>query len=101
MAGEPKPIALTSPAFRSGEAIPSEYTADGRNVSPPLKWGDLPHARPRHAGLGGRARGLLSRRVVAQAARLLSRRRAACTTGVESASPQRMFWRALWYFRGN
>jgi Raf kinase inhibitor-like YbhB/YbcL family protein len=31
-------IQLSSPAFRSGESIPLDYTADGRNVSPPLQW---------------------------------------------------------------
>jgi len=35
-------IALTSPAFRSEERIPMEYTADGRNVSPPLQWEGVP-----------------------------------------------------------
>jgi len=35
-------IAVTSRAFRSGERIPTEYTADGRNVSPPLKWEGVP-----------------------------------------------------------
>jgi Raf kinase inhibitor-like YbhB/YbcL family protein len=35
-------IALTSSAFRFGERIPTEYTADGRNVSPPLKWDGVP-----------------------------------------------------------
>jgi Raf kinase inhibitor-like YbhB/YbcL family protein len=36
------PFELTSIAFQNGEPIPREYTADGRNVSPPLKWGDPP-----------------------------------------------------------
>ncbi len=35
-------IALTSPAFRFGERIPTEYTADGRDESPPLKWEGVP-----------------------------------------------------------
>jgi Raf kinase inhibitor-like YbhB/YbcL family protein len=35
-------IELTSPAFRSGDTIPSEYTADGRNLPPPLAWGNPP-----------------------------------------------------------
>ena len=35
-------LALTSPAFRPGERIPTEYTADGRNVSPPLRWAGVP-----------------------------------------------------------
>jgi Raf kinase inhibitor-like YbhB/YbcL family protein len=35
-------IELTSPAFRDGEAIPRRYTADGEDVSPPLRWGEPP-----------------------------------------------------------
>jgi len=35
-------IDLTSTAFREGETIPKEYTGDGRNVSPTLKWSDPP-----------------------------------------------------------
>ncbi len=35
-------IELTSTAFHEGDVIPEQYTADGRNVSPPLKWGALP-----------------------------------------------------------
>src|SRR3989442_13996339 len=31
-------IELTSPAFKQGAAIPREYTADGRNAPPPLRW---------------------------------------------------------------
>src|SRR5262245_18052333 len=33
---------LTSTAFREGEPIPKQYTGDGRNVSPPLRWADPP-----------------------------------------------------------
>lgn len=33
---------LTSTAFEQGERIPEEYTADGRNISPLLKWDDPP-----------------------------------------------------------
>lgn len=33
---------LTSPAFENGKDIPSEYTADGENISPPLEWSDVP-----------------------------------------------------------
>jgi len=36
------PLELTSTAFREAERIPKDYTADGRNASPPLKWGDPP-----------------------------------------------------------
>ena len=35
-------IRLTSPAFQAGEAIPTRYTCDGPNISPPLQWADLP-----------------------------------------------------------
>jgi phosphatidylethanolamine-binding protein (PEBP) family uncharacterized protein len=33
---------LTSTAFQQGQTIPKEYTADGRNTSPPLKWTEPP-----------------------------------------------------------
>jgi Raf kinase inhibitor-like YbhB/YbcL family protein len=33
---------LTSTAFEEGQRIPTEYTADGRDESPPLKWNDPP-----------------------------------------------------------
>lgn len=29
---------LTSPAFQGGSTIPTRYTCDGANVSPPLRW---------------------------------------------------------------
>ncbi|MBN1974599.1 MAG: YbhB/YbcL family Raf kinase inhibitor-like protein [Sedimentisphaerales bacterium] len=35
-------IQITSPAFRNEGMIPPKYTADGSNVSPPLKFGALP-----------------------------------------------------------
>jgi Raf kinase inhibitor-like YbhB/YbcL family protein len=39
-------IQLTSPAFLAGSAIPSQYTCDGANISPPLAWSTAPaHAR--------------------------------------------------------
>ncbi len=33
---------LTSPAFRDGGEIPTKYTCDGIDVSPPLDWIDVP-----------------------------------------------------------
>jgi Raf kinase inhibitor-like YbhB/YbcL family protein len=33
---------LTSPAFTPGAAIPTRYTCDGANVSPPLDWAGIP-----------------------------------------------------------
>jgi Raf kinase inhibitor-like YbhB/YbcL family protein len=33
---------LTSTAFQENQPIPKKYTADGQNVSPPLKWTDPP-----------------------------------------------------------
>lgn len=33
---------LTSPAFTEGTDIPTQYTADGRDVSPPLQWSGVP-----------------------------------------------------------
>lgn len=38
----PAPITVESPSIREGQAMPSEYTADGRNVSPGLKWSGVP-----------------------------------------------------------
>ncbi|HEY7935409.1 MAG TPA: hypothetical protein VID48_16430 [Solirubrobacteraceae bacterium] len=32
------PMAIASPAFELGGAIPARYTCDGANVSPPLHW---------------------------------------------------------------
>jgi Raf kinase inhibitor-like YbhB/YbcL family protein len=33
---------ITSTAFADGENIPVKYTCNGQNISPPLKWGDIP-----------------------------------------------------------
>lgn len=35
-------IALTSSAFAAGQAIPAKHTADGADVSPPLRWSGVP-----------------------------------------------------------
>jgi Raf kinase inhibitor-like YbhB/YbcL family protein len=35
-------IQLASPAFNEGDTIPRQFTADGKDVSPHLKWGDVP-----------------------------------------------------------
>jgi Raf kinase inhibitor-like YbhB/YbcL family protein len=35
-------ISLGSSAFAEGEAIPKEFTGDGRDVSPPLRWEGVP-----------------------------------------------------------
>lgn len=35
-------IALTSSAFMDGSDIPTKYTCDGEDVSPPLEWSNLP-----------------------------------------------------------
>ena len=37
-----KVLTLTSAAFKAGEMIPRRYTADGMDVSPPLKWKNVP-----------------------------------------------------------
>lgn len=34
---------LSSIAFQEGQPIPREYTGDGQNISPPLKWTDPPN----------------------------------------------------------
>ncbi|WP_445927562.1 YbhB/YbcL family Raf kinase inhibitor-like protein [Leptodesmis sp.] len=33
---------LESPAFSANGLIPSEYTCDGKNISPPLTWTEIP-----------------------------------------------------------
>ena len=35
-------ITLTSDAFTNGSPIPGKYTVDGADVSPPLKWANVP-----------------------------------------------------------
>lgn len=35
-------LTLSSAAFKAGEAIPRRYTADGMDVSPPLRWKHVP-----------------------------------------------------------
>jgi Raf kinase inhibitor-like YbhB/YbcL family protein len=40
----PQPIVVESPTLTAGQAIPRDYTADGRNVSPPIAWRDVPAA---------------------------------------------------------
>ena len=38
------PLALASPAFRAGGAIPQTYSAYGKNISPALSWTGTPRA---------------------------------------------------------
>src|SRR5688500_20317129 len=44
MAAQPEPVKIivTSPAFKHGQPLPVDYTADGKNISPPLAWSNLP-----------------------------------------------------------
>jgi len=35
-------IEVTSPALKPDQPIPKDYTADGRNLSPPLSWANVP-----------------------------------------------------------
>lgn len=42
LGGQKMEIKITSSAFGNGEAIPVRYTCDGENVSPPLKWSNVP-----------------------------------------------------------
>jgi len=35
-------MTVTSPTIKQGETIPADHTADGRNVSPELKWTGAP-----------------------------------------------------------
>ncbi|HEU0191370.1 MAG TPA: YbhB/YbcL family Raf kinase inhibitor-like protein [Mycobacterium sp.] len=41
-ASEPGKFAVSSPAFAEDKQIPEEYSCDGRNVPPPLRWQNLP-----------------------------------------------------------
>lgn len=38
----PAALAVTSPAFAQGAAIPAKYTCEGANVAPPLAWSGAP-----------------------------------------------------------
>jgi Raf kinase inhibitor-like YbhB/YbcL family protein len=40
----PAALTVTSPTFKAGETVPRDYTADGKNVSPPLQWSGAPAA---------------------------------------------------------
>jgi Raf kinase inhibitor-like YbhB/YbcL family protein len=40
--GSDMPIRISSPAFAADEPIPRKYTAEGRDVSPPLVWEGIP-----------------------------------------------------------
>ena len=38
----PPALTVSSPTLKAGETIPRDYTADGKNVSPPLQWSGAP-----------------------------------------------------------
>src|SRR5216684_2566144 len=38
----PMTFKLTSPAFQANGSIPSKYTCEGSDTSPPLEWSDVP-----------------------------------------------------------
>jgi Raf kinase inhibitor-like YbhB/YbcL family protein len=40
--GSPMPLTLGSPAFSQQGSIPSRYTCEGEDVSPPLSWSGVP-----------------------------------------------------------
>ena len=40
----PQPIAVASSTLKADETMPRDYTPDGRNLSPPLSWTNLPAA---------------------------------------------------------
>ncbi len=42
LAGVQRSIAVTSPAFADGGALPVRFTDDGGGVSPPLRWDGVP-----------------------------------------------------------
>jgi Phosphatidylethanolamine-binding protein len=35
-------IEVKSPAFSEGDEIPTQFTCDGENISPPLRWSGVP-----------------------------------------------------------
>ena len=41
---EPQKIVVESPTLRMNETMPRDYTPDGRNISPPLSWSNVPAA---------------------------------------------------------
>jgi Raf kinase inhibitor-like YbhB/YbcL family protein len=40
----PQTIVVESPTLKADQPMPREYSADGRNVSPPLSWSNVPAA---------------------------------------------------------
>jgi Raf kinase inhibitor-like YbhB/YbcL family protein len=38
----PAKITVESSVLKDGQPIPKDYTADGRNISPPIEWSNLP-----------------------------------------------------------
>jgi Raf kinase inhibitor-like YbhB/YbcL family protein len=38
----PQKLVVESPSLKAGEMMPRDYTPDGRNVSPPLTWSNVP-----------------------------------------------------------
>jgi Raf kinase inhibitor-like YbhB/YbcL family protein len=38
----PAAMKLTSPAFQDGSTIPTRFTCSGEDVSPPMRWSDVP-----------------------------------------------------------
>lgn len=44
MVAQPAPakITVSSAVLKDGQPIPKDYTADGKNVSPPITWSNLP-----------------------------------------------------------
>ena len=40
----PRPLALSSPAFVDGAAIPTRFTCDGESISPEVDWSGVPAA---------------------------------------------------------
>jgi phosphatidylethanolamine-binding protein (PEBP) family uncharacterized protein len=38
----PKQLVITSPVLTSSGTIPAQYTCSGRNIPPPMQWGNIP-----------------------------------------------------------
>jgi phosphatidylethanolamine-binding protein (PEBP) family uncharacterized protein len=52
-------MTLSSPAFQQSGHVPTKYTCEGDDVSPPLAWEGVPNGAPENAGRVGLPQGTL------------------------------------------